>query len=140
MPPRTSSRKKQAISYNEDHSADDTKPIARRVTGAFATKRKAESEEVEVKPKQEEKLALPAKVTKKRKVKGKEDDTMPLADRTPVSSLKKAMYIGAHVSGAGGMFITPGNYTLAILTLHSRRSKRRHQCRPYRRQRFRSLS
>jgi hypothetical protein len=44
-------------------------------------------------------------VTKKRKTKGdKEAETMPLAARTPVVGLKKAMYIGAHVSGAGGMF------------------------------------
>ncbi len=42
---------------------------------------------------------------KKRKSKGgKEEDKMPLAERTAVGSLKKAMYIGAHVSGAGGEF------------------------------------
>lgn len=41
---------------------------------------------------------------KKRKTKaGKEDENMPLAARTAISSLKKAMYIGAHVSGAGGL-------------------------------------
>lgn len=41
---------------------------------------------------------------KKRKTKkDKEDDMAPLAERTAVSSLKKAMYIGAHVSAAGGM-------------------------------------
>lgn len=40
---------------------------------------------------------------KKRKTKkDKEKDMAPLAERTAVSSLKKAMYIGAHVSGAGG--------------------------------------
>ncbi|KAK0656746.1 AP endonuclease [Cercophora newfieldiana] len=33
----------------------------------------------------------------------KADDSMPLAARTAVSSLKRAMYIGAHVSGAGGV-------------------------------------
>lgn len=31
------------------------------------------------------------------------DDTMALATRTAISSLKRAMYIGAHVSGAGGV-------------------------------------
>ncbi|ROW10848.1 hypothetical protein VPNG_05344 [Cytospora leucostoma] len=41
---------------------------------------------------------------KKRKTKKeKEDEAMPLAQRTVVSSLKRAMYIGAHVSGAGGV-------------------------------------
>ena len=41
---------------------------------------------------------------KKRKTtKGaKAGENMKLAERTAVSSLKKAMYIGAHVSGAGG--------------------------------------
>ncbi|TLD11988.1 uncharacterized protein PgNI_03095 [Pyricularia grisea] len=35
--------------------------------------------------------------------KGKNEDTMPLAERTVVSTLKRAMYIGAHVSAAGGV-------------------------------------
>lgn len=33
-----------------------------------------------------------------------EDKTMPFANRTTLDSLKKAMYIGAHVSAAGGVF------------------------------------
>jgi AP endonuclease-1 len=42
---------------------------------------------------------------KKRKAASKKDvdDTMPLAARTAVTSLKHAMHIGAHVSGAGGV-------------------------------------
>ena len=44
------------------------------------------------------------KVTKKRKTREeKEAEAMPLAARTVVEGLKKTMYIGAHVSGAGGM-------------------------------------
>lgn len=46
------------------------------------------------------------KAPKKRKTKSKEEkeaEAMPLAARTLVGSLKKAMYIGAHVSGAGGV-------------------------------------
>lgn len=44
------------------------------------------------------------KVTKKRKTKEeKEAETMPLAERTLVSTLKQAIHIGAHVSGAGGV-------------------------------------
>ncbi|CAH0047903.1 unnamed protein product [Clonostachys solani] len=40
---------------------------------------------------------------KKRKAaNGSSGDAMPLAERTAISSLKKAMYIGAHVSAAGG--------------------------------------
>ncbi len=41
---------------------------------------------------------------KKRKTASKKDeDAMPLAARTAIASLKRAMYIGAHVSGAGGV-------------------------------------
>ncbi|KAF3762440.1 hypothetical protein M406DRAFT_25381, partial [Cryphonectria parasitica EP155] len=43
---------------------------------------------------------------KKRKTaskKDKADDSAPLAERTAISSLKKNMYIGAHVSAAGGV-------------------------------------
>lgn len=43
------------------------------------------------------------KAPKKRKTKEeKEAEAMPVAARTLVGSLKKAMHIGAHVSGAGG--------------------------------------
>ena len=44
-------------------------------------------------------------VTKKRKTKEeKEAESIPLATRTSIELLKKGMYIGAHVSGAGGAF------------------------------------
>jgi|SRR5688572_7849667 len=39
--------------------------------------------------------------------KTKEEDMKPLASRTAVESLKKAMYIGAHISAAGGSFSNP---------------------------------
>jgi AP endonuclease-1 len=43
------------------------------------------------------------KATKKRKTKQeKEAEAMPLAARTVIGSMKKAMHIGAHVSAAGG--------------------------------------
>ena len=41
--------------------------------------------------------------TKKTRKKKDEADGMPLAARTAVASLGRAMYIGAHVSGAGGV-------------------------------------
>ncbi|KAF6812677.1 DNA-(apurinic or apyrimidinic site) lyase [Colletotrichum musicola] len=50
---------------------------------------------------EEEKPAKKRKTAAKSKAK-KEDNMEPVA-RTAVSSLKKAMYIGAHVSGAGGV-------------------------------------
>ncbi|KAI8683835.1 AP-endonuc-2 domain-containing protein [Fusarium keratoplasticum] len=106
---RTSLRKRQAVSYNEDDNDDEmpkvTKAVAaagkaiEKTKGAVAkavTKRKAEPEPEIDAP------APAAKVTKKRKTK-KEEDSTPLADRTAVSSLKPAMHIGAHVSAAGGV-------------------------------------
>ncbi|KAK4165701.1 xylose isomerase-like protein [Cladorrhinum sp. PSN259] len=52
----------------------------------------------------EDKPQAPKKpAPKKRKTASKGDDNVPLASRTEISSLKRAMYIGAHVSGAGGV-------------------------------------
>jgi AP endonuclease-1 len=51
----------------------------------------------------DEEEADDTKTKKKRKTKEeKEAEAMPLAARTVTGTLKKAMYIGAHVSGAGG--------------------------------------
>lgn len=115
--PRSSPRKRQVVNYNED--LDHTKPTRNGVAGkAIAKVKQVVSKEVqEVKevvskvtgkrkadpePRAEAQVAAP-RVVKKRKKKGKEDDAMPLAKRTGVASLKKGMYIGAHVSGAGGL-------------------------------------
>jgi hypothetical protein len=54
----------------------------------------------EAEPDEKEKPAPKKRKTKK----DKEAEAMPLAQRTAVSSLKRAMYIGAHVSGAGGEY------------------------------------
>jgi len=60
-------------------------------------KRKAKTENLDD---EEERLK---KAPKKRKTKEeKEAEAMPVASRTAVAGLKKAMYIGAHVSGGGG--------------------------------------
>lgn len=62
---------------------------------------------VKRKPKeeQEDEDAQENKPKKKRKTKEeKEAEEMPIAARTAVGSLKKALYIGAHVSAAGGTF------------------------------------
>ena len=46
------------------------------------------------------------KVKKRRKTKEeKEAEAMPLAPRTAIEGLKKAMHVGAHVSAAGGTFL-----------------------------------
>ena len=53
----------------------------------------------------DDKVKKPAPKKRKPTSKSKktEDSSMPLATRTAVHSLKRAMYIGAHVSGAGGV-------------------------------------
>lgn len=109
MPPRASPRKRKAISYNEDHSDDDAevKPTKKKAIGR---KRKAEPEsepDLDESPSSPPPPAKPkAAAPKKRKTKAaskKDEDMPPLAARTSISSLKKAMYIGAHVSAAGGV-------------------------------------
>ena len=116
---RSSPRKRPLVSYKEDDGKPVTKPsVAGRALGSLksaaaklaakpAPKRKAERDDAaELQP------TVAASQPKKRKTAtAKDEDTMPLADRTAISSLTKAMYIGAHVSAAGGMLpITPSGY------------------------------
>lgn len=61
-------------------------------------KRKADSENVEG-PARTEKKVSTARKTKAEK----EAEAMPFAPRTAIQGLKRAMYIGAHVSAAGGV-------------------------------------
>ncbi|KAI1382264.1 AP endonuclease, partial [Hypoxylon crocopeplum] len=85
--PRQSSRAKKAI-------------VETATTAAKATKRKAE-EVIEG-----DSLAATEepKTGKKRKTaKAKTENLMALAKRTIINTLKKSMYIGAHVSSAGGV-------------------------------------
>ncbi|KAI1455639.1 AP endonuclease [Annulohypoxylon moriforme] len=89
MPPRQSSRRGKAVA----------EPAATSQKGK-AGKRKIEDEdEDDVEP------SAPApKAAKKRKTaKGKVEDLVALAKRTVIDTLKKPMYIGAHVSSAGGV-------------------------------------
>ncbi|CRK14121.1 hypothetical protein BN1708_011068 [Verticillium longisporum] len=80
----------------DESSDDDEKPAKRRKTTA------APKSAAAAKP------AAAAKGGKAAKAKPAADD-MPLAARTAVTSLKHAMYIGAHVSGAGGVQNAIGN-------------------------------
>ncbi|KAF9879193.1 hypothetical protein CkaCkLH20_03426 [Colletotrichum karsti] len=122
MPPRTSARTsarrkaqpvvetkvEEKITTKANGSKSATVAVTKTKTTTAskpAPKRKVESddehEECGSCAEEEEKPAKKRKTAAKGKAK-KEDD-MPIADRTAVSSLKKAMYIGAHVSGAGGV-------------------------------------
>ncbi|KAJ2980274.1 hypothetical protein NUW58_g6988 [Xylaria curta] len=98
---RVSKRKVIETSSDHHHSDDeeeeeDLKPVQKRRATAKA---KVEKEDSAV---EEPKAAAPKK-RKAAKAKAKPEDTMPLAERTAIASLKKAMYIGAHVSSAGGV-------------------------------------
>jgi AP endonuclease 1 len=55
-------------------------------------------------PAKKQKTKGGAKVQGKGKGSAKGGDMAPLAARTAVGSLKRAMYIGAHISAAGGSF------------------------------------
>ena len=87
----------------------------RKVAAAVHHDDEPSEDEKEEEPEQEKKAA-----PKKRKTAAaKKDDDMPLAARTAVSSLKRAMYIGAHVSGAGGTLILPSKPDPLLLTCPS---------------------
>ncbi|KAL1898096.1 DNA-(apurinic or apyrimidinic site) lyase [Ceratocystis pirilliformis] len=63
-------------------------------------------------PVKSELLSLPVKSRSKPKAQAKTknaDGMIPLIERTTVSTLKKAMYIGAHISAAGGVQNAPPN-------------------------------
>lgn len=59
-------------------------------------------------------------VPKKRKTKEeKEAEAMPIAARTVIATLKHAMHIGAHVSGAGGLFATFLSLQFSLIILQA---------------------
>lgn len=81
-------------------------------------KRKAEVTEEDADKKEgSEAEAEDKKVTKKRKTKEeKEAEAMPIATRTAIGSLKHAMHIGAHVSGAGGCLLPHSVLQLSLIS------------------------
>ncbi|KAF7885313.1 uncharacterized protein EAF01_011378 [Botrytis porri] len=91
---------KKAVDIPKTAKTVNVKKEAAVVTKEKApVKRKLKQDEDKDEEDKEEK-----KVTKKRKTKEeKEAETMPLVERTLVSTLKRAVHIGAHVSGAGGV-------------------------------------
>ncbi|KAM0455522.1 hypothetical protein ACHAPV_007864 [Trichoderma viride] len=98
MPRPTRGSQTAAVKREEDDFDEVKAPKPRQ--SAVATKRKADSEpELDADSKTQA-----SKAVKKRRGKGKGDEeAMILAERTAVSALGKAMYIGAHVSAAGGV-------------------------------------
>lgn len=94
--PRVSRPKAKASDQANDSEKQATAgATGKAAKGRAAPKRKAEDDDP---PKVD---AAPApNGTKKRKT--KDEDAMPLAQRTTVATLAKGMHIGAHVSAAGG--------------------------------------
>ncbi|KAK3341531.1 xylose isomerase-like protein [Lasiosphaeria hispida] len=94
---KTNGRKATAVKVEVEKTAAPKRKAASAVSEEddFDNDTPAESEEETEEP-----------AAKKRKTAVKKepaDDGMPLAARTAVASLPRAMYIGAHVSGAGGV-------------------------------------
>jgi AP endonuclease-1 len=77
-------------------SEGESKPVKKRKAAVRVQVKEEEEDSVVA----EEPKSAPKK---RRTAKAKPEDVMPLAERTAIASLKKAMYIGAHVSSAGGM-------------------------------------
>jgi AP endonuclease 1 len=114
---RTRAKKEAVSAVKVEANGEEETPAAEskaEATKTRATKRKSihtepelDGEDTEnVNPaqskKEDEQPKKPA--AKKRKTTKKDaEDTMPLAPRTAVASLKRAMYIGAHISAAGGV-------------------------------------
>lgn len=93
---RSSPRKKPVVNYEED---SDSKSRASSRAAARATTKRSKPETAA----DGGEAGEAAGAAKRRKTKARDDDSMPLAERTAVASLDKAMYIGAHVSAAGGV-------------------------------------
>ncbi|OAA64062.1 DNA-(apurinic or apyrimidinic site) lyase [Cordyceps fumosorosea ARSEF 2679] len=109
---RSSPRKKPVVSYKEEGDETAKKPSAARAAlgslksaaAKLAAKPAPKRMVIDEGAEEAKPEATKPQQTKKRKTtKTNDQDAMPLADRTAVSSLKKAMYIGAHVSAAGGV-------------------------------------
>ncbi|KAG6002360.1 hypothetical protein E4U21_003153 [Claviceps maximensis] len=124
--PRTSTRSKAVVNYNENEPSNSTSSARRQNTttnksaatpkavvvkenptnGKRKTKTGAGDSEAESGGEDAEDTQQPRKRRAKASAGAKQteqDKMVPLAERTAVSLLKKTMYIGAHVSAAGGV-------------------------------------
>ncbi|KAI1749376.1 xylose isomerase-like protein [Xylaria castorea] len=122
-----------------EEEEDEPRPVKKRKAPVKA------KVEAEASTAEEPKAAAAPKKRRAAKAKAKPEDTMPLAERTAIASLKKAMYIGAHVSSAGGVHNSVTN-TVHIganafaLFLKSQRKWANPPIAPEARDGFRSLS
>ncbi|KAI0140895.1 AP endonuclease [Hypoxylon sp. NC0597] len=95
--PSKSTPKSKAAKRKAVEEAADDEPLTVIEEPKSSKKRKADEDD-------EEPTVEQPKAAKKRKAaKAKTEDLMALAKRTVINTLKKSMYIGAHVSSAGGV-------------------------------------
>ncbi|KAI1107830.1 AP endonuclease [Jackrogersella minutella] len=94
---KTKAAKRKVVEESdEDATIEEPKSAKKRKTNKSTAK---DEDEDDVEP-----AAPEPKATKKRKTtKSKTEDLMALAKRTIIDNLKQSMYIGAHVSSAGGV-------------------------------------
>lgn len=109
------------VNYNEGPAQNSTAKPSARKPGAtakvvvpttleatekkFTRKRKAQVAEENTESDDAEDVPRAKKSKARASAKKLDEETMPLAERTAVSLLKKRMYIGAHVSAAKGSFL-----------------------------------
>lgn len=110
--PKKSSAKPKISSVKSKTVLEEAQNPKQKASG----KRKAKTEDDDNEDAEEK------KVPKKRKTKEeKEAEAMPLVARTLIGSLKKAMHIGAHVSGAGGessSTFSKKSWNIAVVSNH----------------------
>ncbi|PHH63693.1 hypothetical protein CDD81_5565 [Ophiocordyceps australis] len=116
--PRPSLRRKQAgVSYAQDScSADEAESPTTAAPKSQQSSKSSVKKRTRRPAEEEEEEEAKGQAVKKQKTKAKASGAheagggkMAMAKRTAVSTLKKAMYIGAHVSAAGGVDKAVGN-------------------------------
>lgn len=111
--PSASKTKRKTKPKKADEEKEEEEALSESKTAA-KRKRKAKAE-----PEEGDEDVKEKSTVKKRKTKQeKENEAVPLAMRTEVSTLKRALYIGAHVSASGGNLArTPGIWTIAKMSI-----------------------
>ncbi|KAM7224227.1 Xylose isomerase-like, TIM barrel-containing domain containing protein [Rhypophila decipiens] len=102
--------KNEGPAEDEEEEKDKAGPSSNKrklLTGSQKRKLKRAKLEAAAKDESDDEDVKNESPAEKKKAKArpasKKQDNMPLAERTVITSLKRPMYIGAHVSGAGGV-------------------------------------
>ncbi|KAH8814919.1 xylose isomerase-like protein [Xylogone sp. PMI_703] len=104
VPKKTPRKTKVKVEEEQEDKAEVKLEVAVKEEPLEEVKQSRTKRKTKVEVADEDKLEDNKKPKKKRKTKEeKEAETMPLAVRTLIKSLRKPMYIGAHISAAGGV-------------------------------------